>query len=192
MSHARKDSEYVAKTRGFILSKIATLPDSAFRKTDPSKPLAETLLQLSDNLTMESQDQNNEILRAAKLRGVLAKQRLLSAEGGSIGVLEVSKILGLQRQSVDKRRKAGSLIAIDIGTHGYKYPIWQFTENGVLDGIPEVIKIFQDKRIGSIELYIFFLYENLRLGNKRPLDLLKKGSKKDVIEVAKLYGEQGA
>jgi len=51
-------------------------------------------------------------LARAKLRGIEAKKRLLSAEGGMLSTQEVASVLDISPQAVHKRRRAGKLIGI--------------------------------------------------------------------------------
>src|SRR5262249_11043365 len=79
-------------------------------------------------------------LANARLRGIHARRELLQAEGGVIPASEVAGILRISRQAVDKRRQAGTLLAIGVGGHGFHYPAWQFDQSGVLDGLERVLK----------------------------------------------------
>ena len=54
----------------------------------------------------------------------MRRKELLEAEGGVLGPEQVGNILGIQRQSVDKRRKAGTMLAIELGNR-FVYPAWQ-------------------------------------------------------------------
>ena len=47
----------------------------------------------------------------------------------------------ITRQAVEKRRRAGKLIALTMGRHGYRYPVWQLTKSGVLPGFDKVLAV---------------------------------------------------
>src|SRR5690606_32488792 len=66
-------------------------------------------------------------LAPARIRGFGMKQSMLTAEGGTVSSSEVAAMLGVSRQTVDNRRKAAKLLAVDLERHGYAYPVWQFT-----------------------------------------------------------------
>src|SRR5450759_780219 len=83
--------------------------------------------------------QNEPLLRAAWVRGLESRQRLLQAEGGTLSAEQVATRLGLTRQAVDKRRRAGRLIALNTGRRGFAYPAWQFESVRVLAGIEAVL-----------------------------------------------------
>ena len=68
-----------------------------------------------------------EPLAPAFIRGIEVKRRLIEENGGALTAEEVANSLGITRQAVDKRRRAGKLLAITTGRHGYRYPVWQFS-----------------------------------------------------------------
>ena len=90
-------------------------------------------------------------------------------------------MLHITRQAVDKRRKAGKLLAVDLGRRGYFYPVWQFTDSGALPGLEEILKEFKGR--SSWEQLRFFLNTNPRLGGRTPLQKLKEGDI-DIVQAA--------
>ncbi|HXB75606.1 MAG TPA: hypothetical protein VNY05_45660, partial [Candidatus Acidoferrales bacterium] len=80
-------------------------------------------------------------LAPAFIRGIVATRRLINENGGALTVAQVTARLGVSRQMVDKRRHAGRLLAIATGRHGYRYPVWQFYDSGVLPGLEDVLKV---------------------------------------------------
>jgi len=129
-------------------------------------------------------------LAEARLRGIEAKQRLLTAEGGTLGVQEVAVLLGLSLQAVYKRYRAGRLLAIYRGRHGFVFPAWQLVPGGVLPGLEKVLEALSD--LDPWMKLAFFLGENAALKGKRPLDLLRKGLLPEVLRSAELHGRHGA
>jgi hypothetical protein len=128
-------------------------------------------------------------LAQARLRGIEARTRLLSAGGGTLGVQEVAAHLNLSRQAVYKRYRAGRLLAVDCGRHGVAFPAWQFVSGGVLPGIEEVLATLCD--LDGWTRLAFFLGENVATGGKTPLEALRRGGLQDVLRAAQLHGEQG-
>jgi hypothetical protein len=131
----------------------------------------------------------NTPLAGARLRGLVARQDLLAREGGALGVQEVAKLLQLSRQAVHKRHRAGRLLAIDCGRHGYLYPAWQFVPGGVLQGLEEVLQTLVDH--DPWMQLAFFVSENAALESGTPLDALRRNDLPLVLRAARLYGEQG-
>lgn len=129
-------------------------------------------------------------LIVARIRGAGMQHRLLSEEGPPLAAQSVADLLGITRQAVNKRRKAGQLIGILAGRKRFLYPSWQFTEASVLAGLEDVLR--QLKNSDPWAQARFFLSGNARLGGARPLDELRKGKLEVVRRAAQAFGEQGA
>jgi hypothetical protein len=127
---------------------------------------------------------------AARLRGVLERERLLSEEGGTWTTEQVAKHLQLTRQTVNLRRKQGTLLGLDAGRHGFRYPAWQFTRNGSIKGLEQALAALQ--HLDPWMQQAFMLGKNARLGDKRPLDLLRAHDIASVVSAASAFGEHGA
>ena len=61
---------------------------------------------------------------------------MLGPDCGTFTATQIGQALGISRQAVDKRRKHGSLIGLDLGRRGFAYPAWQVGPRGTLDGLP--------------------------------------------------------
>jgi hypothetical protein len=150
------------------------------RQDEPARPI--TLL--------EAFQATGEPYREALRRGREAQKRLLAAEGGVLSGAQVADLLGLSRQAVDKRRRAGRLLGLSTGRRGIVYPAWQFTEGGVLPGLEEVLADLPI-RIGWSPV-IFMLSENAWVDDEIPLHVLRKGEVDRVRRAAKMYLEHSA
>jgi hypothetical protein len=128
-------------------------------------------------------------LAPAKLLGQLRRKELLEAEGGVVGPEQLGSALGIQRQSVDKRRKAGTLLAIEIGNR-FVYPVWQTEGNKTLKHLEDVLNAL--KHHDDWRKLSFFVNGNVRLGGKSPLNALRAGRYEDVLKAARTLGEHGA
>lgn len=149
--------------------------------------LVAALLQPSSGQLPATDD---DPLRAARLRGIEARDELLKAEGGPLKGEEVAKLLGCTRQSVDDRRREGKLLAVELGRRGFLYPFWQFADVGLLAGMDRILPLLKD--FPPLAQMRFFLSGNHQLGGKRPLDLLRQGEIDAVEQAAASFGEQGA
>lgn len=129
-------------------------------------------------------------LTPARLRGLEARDALLAAEGGVLRAEVIGARLHISRQAVDKRRKAGKLLAVDIGRRGYFYPAWQITDEGALPGLEDIVALLSEHP--ALAKLRFFLSGNHRLGGERPLDRLRRGDVEAVRRAARTFGEQGA
>ncbi|HEX6900735.1 MAG TPA: helix-turn-helix domain-containing protein [Thermoanaerobaculia bacterium] len=129
-------------------------------------------------------------LAEARLRGIVARQRLLTAEGGTLSVQEVASLLNISRQAAYKRYRAGRLLAVDYGRHGLGFPAWQLVPGGVLPGLEETLAALA--RLDPWMKFAFFLEENIATDGKTPLAALRKGRLNDVLRAAELHGKHGA
>jgi hypothetical protein len=79
----------------------------------------------------------------ALARGVAAKEALRERAGGFVPTMWVSEHLGISRQAVDKRRKAGKLLAVQAADGTFSYPRCQFSDEGVVPGLEEALAALQ-------------------------------------------------
>jgi len=130
---------------------------------------------------------DSDPLAAARLRGIEAKHKLLESGGGTVSSAKAAEILKLTRQGVDRRRKEGKLLGLELGKRGYQYPSWQFGLKGLEDVLSALgVQDFWEK-------VSFFLNPNDLLEDQTPLEVLTKGEKvDDVIRAALVCGEHGA
>jgi hypothetical protein len=183
--------------RVFVTRAINAVADLAERNPEGSLEAAtaapsdwEVLLRALSSTDVVAPSSVSDPLAGARLRGIHARRQLLQAEGGSIPASEVAKILGISRQAVDKRRQAGTLLAISVGGHGYHYPAWQFEQNGVIGGLGRILKTLTHH--DEWMKLAFFVNANVRLGGASPLQFLRRGDVDSVLDAAAAYGEHGA
>ncbi len=129
-------------------------------------------------------------LAPARIRGLKARAQLLEAEGGTLTAEQVAALLNITRQAVDKRRRAGRLLALSTGRRGCAYPAWQFGPEGVLPGFEEVLAALTVR--GPWTQAAFFLGGNLYLDGETPLAELRRRNVAAASRAASAYGEHGA
>lgn len=71
-------------------------------------------------------------------RGLAMRERLREDAGGFLDTAQVAARLKVSRQSVDKRRKEGGLLALET-PQGYVFPACQFTLAGTVPGLKDVL-----------------------------------------------------
>ena len=128
----------------------------------------------------------------ALLRGVEIVEQDLKASGGAFGLEDVSKLMhGVTRQAIHKRVNEGSLLAVPGPSNRNVYPVVQFMADGTpVEGLKEVREALGTK---SPWMFLNFLINaEPRLGDKKPIDLLRAGKLDAVLEVARRVGVQGA
>jgi hypothetical protein len=97
----------------------------------------------------------------------------------------------VSRQAVDKRVQDGSLLAVPGPSNRRSYPTLQFNRDGtVVPGLKMVRDALQTTNPWAI--LNFLSQPDARLGNRKPIDLLKSGNLDLVFEAARRHGEQGA
>ena len=149
----------------------------------PANPEHVALVRLLEHPEFIAGLRNSDPLAPARLRGLAAQRRLLALEGGSVSSQQMAALLGISRQAIDKRRKRGTLIGLDLGRRGYVYPVWQAN----LSGLPEVLA-----RLGELSPWGqlgFFLATNAWLDDRSPLAALRAGDLDAVLRAADLYGD---
>jgi len=129
-------------------------------------------------------------LGPARLRGVAARHELIEGAGGALSSQELAEALGLTRQAVDKRRRAGRLLALSFGRRGYRYPAFQVAKDGLLPGLESVLGALSGHD-GWTQL-AFFVAERSDLDGRTAVDLLKKGHQERVVRAAASLAEHGA
>lgn len=130
----------------------------------------------------------NPLLKA-RLRGLDAQRQLLEAEGGTLSADDVGGLLSIKRQAVDKARREGRLLALPVARR-WRYPAWQFVDHSILQGLRDTLSVLHPA--GPWAKSAFFLSRSVRLGERRPLDLLLEGRVADVLRAARDYGQHGA
>ena len=126
----------------------------------------------------------------AMARGAAIKRELLTGGGGGLTSSQVASALSITRQAVDKRRSRRALLAVPNGSGEYVYPACQFTSDGVINGLEEVLRAF---RIRSPWTQLSVLLASApALGGKTLLEALKSGALEKAIAIAASFGEQAA
>jgi hypothetical protein len=173
---------------------LVALP-KAHPSTEPLPKLGndpQGLKSLIDNLLSSEflvQLEKDDPLLEAKLKGVQHKLELLNYQGKkALTSSEVAAVLGISRQAVDNRRKNNSLLGLSLGSRGYRYPAWQFTNCSVLRGWSEVLSNME--HLDDWSKLIFMLRGDIRLDDQTPLECLKNSETKEVISAARAYGLQ--
>jgi hypothetical protein len=118
----------------------------------PSSVLADALTQTSARGTMihvlsalaptAEESQAQQLRDRALERGILVQEQLRDAAGGFRSTTWVADHLQVSRQSVDKRRRDGKLLALDTPA-GYAFPACQFTAAGTVPGLEDALDAMQ-------------------------------------------------
>lgn len=168
---------------------VATLDRTSLEDAASARTDIEVLLVALQQPAVLGAVLEQDPLAEAKLRGQILRKELLEEEGGVIGPEEVGKLLGITRQSVDKRRKASTLLALELGSR-FVYPVWQIEGNKTLNHLEDALAALKDH--DAWRKLSFFVHGNVRLGGRSPLQSLRAGEYEDVLKAARTLGEHGA
>ncbi|KRP85981.1 hypothetical protein AOQ73_36515 [Bradyrhizobium pachyrhizi] len=121
----------------------------------------------------------------------IAEADLLQS-GGAYDLDQVRSVMGgISRHAVNKRVEDGTLLAIPGLGKRKLYPVLQFNPDGTtVDGLKAVTGALPTSN--PWVLLNFLIHPDDRLGGRRPIDLLRKGEIKLVIEAARRTAEHGA
>jgi hypothetical protein len=166
-----------AKKKGFWRMRIVQAKDS--RRTDEVSPLIE-----------ESAFQPGPRARAL-LRGAEAIAADLKAADGTFDLEAVCRLTHLTRQAIHKQVSDGRLLAVPGPSNRNVYPVTQFNSDGrPVEGLKEVRDALGSR--SPWMLLNFLVNADARLGNRKPIDLLRAGKLEAVLEAAGRVGLQGA
>jgi hypothetical protein len=126
-------------------------------------------------------------LAEAFARGAELQQELVGRAGGLWPAARVAGHLGVTRQAVDKRRKRGTLLAVESAS-GFLYPGCQFVEAGVLRGLAAVLQAM-DTSSGWTQLSLLCSELDGSPG-RTLLDALRAGDAESAVRAARSWGSR--
>jgi biotin operon repressor len=103
--------------------------------------------------------------------------------------------LGLSRATVDTRRQAGKLLALEFGSkRGFRFPQWQrdlVEERDIRASFEAVLNRLTP--VGPWSRYRFFVQSSPELGGRTPVAALRAGEGEAVLHAAESWvqGDQG-
>ncbi len=166
------------------LTRLAKTQDAG--ALDGTTSAFDALVRMLDHPEVLAELRPRDPLAPARLRGLCLQQEIFGAEGGSCSAQALADALGMTRQAVDKRRKRGTLIGLNLGRRGYAYPVWQIGLAGLEDVLAEL------KGLDPWTQAAYLLAPNRWLDGESPLNALRAGRLAAVLAAARLFGEQVA
>jgi hypothetical protein len=107
----------------------------------------------------------------------------------------LAREVGLSRATVDNRRVAGKLLAVEFGAkRGFRFPLWQrelLAERMMREAFEFTLERLAD--VGAWSRYRFFVRSAPELEGSTPIEALKDGRSDLVFKAAEAWaaGEQG-
>lgn len=137
----------------------------------------------TENVESESRKQSRQRARE-KFRALIAEV------GGTLSENQAAARLGISIEDLQQRTSQGTVISI-IENDVIQYPVFQFSENGLVDGLRDVLdRLGTD---GVIPRCRFLLCHDEDLKGLMRIDALKDPELKPyVLRAAEQFGEQGA
>lgn len=182
-------AELLGRATAALARSLTTMPPRVQRELLQAPAEEDVLVAAAMQPTVVERVRSSSPLLPALLRGAQARRQLLEAEGGTLSASEVARLLRQSRQAVDKQRRSGRLLAFRTGP-AWRYPAWQFVDGQSLPGLPAVLVALRG--VSPWTTAGFLLSRNARLGERRPVDLLRRGELDDIVRAAQAYGEHGA
>ncbi|MEG3135141.1 helix-turn-helix domain-containing protein [Rouxiella sp. T17] len=198
--------KHTSKERDAFLCRVANITGEIVETLANKKRLS-SALNLTDieliRLMFETQIERTSEVSPRELRkiailneGAIQFAEHLKGLGGTCRASRAAEILGVKRQTINNRVKAGKLLAIKSGGESL-IPLFQFDGNKVVAGLEEVLAklvVFSDVTKISFLTTLFFFNDEPELN---VVDVLKKYGKSekymDVITCqASLFGSQAA
>jgi hypothetical protein len=128
----------------------------------------------------------------AILRGKHVVEEDLKQSGGAFELDQVQKLLnGISRQMVDRKVRDRSLLAVNGPSNRRVYPTVQFNRDGSLvSGLKRVREALPTENPWVV--LNFLVHPDVRLGGRKPIELLREGEVDLVVQAASAMGNQGA
>jgi len=147
----------------------------------------DSLMQLLCSIQIEQKTRasNHEVRKEHRRRENLdAFYRSLHEFGGTLKINDVANILGITPQAVHVRVKKNQLIAFKQNAD-YIFPVFQFTDNGLMPGFEEIMSAFDANTHPLLRLGV--LKAPIQLGegvSKTPIQIMQDGAKPNELELA--------
>lgn len=161
-----------------------------FAKHSPLESVHIVVAALVERLAAAKRPQSG--LASALARGMVVREEMKEAEGGSLSAEEARGVLGgLSKEAVLKRYRKGQLVGWrEARQNAVRFPAWQFVDGAPLPGLVEVLAILAtSKGLDDWGKLTFFLTARSGLNGERPLDVLRRGDVERVKRAAEAYIE---
>ncbi len=98
-----------------------------------------TLARVISNPSLKDPALEIDPLAPARARALQHRKEIAQEVGAMLTVAQATDLLGITRQALDKRRKAGSVLGIRVGAE-WRYPELQFKNGAPLPRLRDILK----------------------------------------------------
>jgi hypothetical protein len=145
--------------------------------------------RLSADLLVEVEVASRPQELPSQVRFAEMTRLLLQQAGGGLSLTEAAKLLGISRQALHKRVRAGSALGLMDGAE-LVLPKFQFVDEGnrtsILEGLGKIIKLFDASKAGRWSALQFLLDQDPNLA-AAPVQALRSGKVQQVADAAVAY-----
>ncbi|ALC11475.1 antitoxin Xre/MbcA/ParS-like domain-containing protein [Sphingopyxis sp. 113P3] len=92
---------------------------------------------------------------------------------------------GIARSTLHDWQRRDQVVALLVGARKHAFPLEQFVDGRPVEGIADILKIVGNPR----RAWLWLVQQSPLLGNMRPIDLLKRERKDEVVEAARTVFE---
>ncbi|WP_234729983.1 antitoxin Xre/MbcA/ParS toxin-binding domain-containing protein [Acidocella facilis] len=133
----------------------------------------ETMAAASDDLDLALAEARTR--GAARASEILSSPDMLSADG-------FAQLIGVTREAVRQKAARHEALGLQGAKRGVRYPTWQVTQNGSL--LPDLPQLFAVLGGNPWAVYRFLTQPHATFKGKPPLEALRNGAVKPVLEAA--------
>jgi predicted DNA-binding transcriptional regulator AlpA len=132
-----------------------------------------TIVHVLGKVPVEQEKSEEEtLLEQAQERALVVQEQLRREAGGLVSTQEVVNRTGLSRQTVDRYRKEGKLLALETA-QGFQFPLCQFYGQAIVPGLDEVLAAMEGSSFW--ETLSGLITPTPTLNNRSVLDALRDG-----------------
>jgi len=118
-------------------------------------------------------------------QGVESSRAMILSE--SVSAEEAAVKSGRSRQNLEAMRRKGQALALRVGQQ-WRYPAWQFEPDAVGGIVPGIREVLATLRMSSAGVALWLILPLPSLNDARPIDLLRQGRTREVVQAAEDLG----
>ncbi|MBV9736049.1 MAG: hypothetical protein JO209_09070 [Acidisphaera sp.] len=126
-------------------------------------------------------DALDRALRAAQQRGAVRVAEIMKSPV-MLTARAFGQLIGASHETVNQKRNAGEILALEGTTRGFRYPKWQVTDDGRL--LPGLADLIRELPGGPWGVYRFLVQPHDELNGRTGLDALKANHVHQVLDLA--------